>query len=98
MMDFVYEISLSYCIEYFNMSKNVTWGRYLYFPLKEGVLQIFIALKNPLPQPSTKPQTFDSMANMLTITSLMRLTEELSLLKVLKQNSSPGEALLTSTI
>jgi hypothetical protein len=38
------------------------------YPLKEGVLQIFISLKNPLPRPGLNLQTLGQMANMLTIT------------------------------
>jgi hypothetical protein len=44
------------------------------FPPKEGVLQIFIALKNPSPSAGFHPRTLDSMASTLTITPPRRLS------------------------
>jgi hypothetical protein len=41
--------------------------------LEEGMLQIFIALKNPSPQMGFNPQTWGPMASMLIITALRRL-------------------------
>jgi hypothetical protein len=41
--------------------------------LKEGVLQIFIALKNPSPWPGSNPQPLGPAANTLTTTPPRRL-------------------------
>jgi hypothetical protein len=53
----------------FNMQKNLpSSGRRLYFPDEEGVLQIFIVLKNPLPEPGLNSRTLDPVASTITIT------------------------------
>jgi hypothetical protein len=41
-------------------------------PLKEGMLRVFIALKNPLPWPNLNTQTLGLVVSMLTIMSLRR--------------------------
>jgi hypothetical protein len=54
--------------DFFTCSKILQHGASSFHP-KEGVLQIFISLKNPLPQPGSKPQHLGPMAGTLTITS-----------------------------
>jgi hypothetical protein len=56
----------------------MTWGLQLYFP-SEGMLQIFIALKNPLPWPGLNLKTLGPMASTLTITPLRQYIINLQL-------------------
>jgi hypothetical protein len=47
-VNFADEVSLSYSAGIFNIPSNLTtWGLRLYFPPKEVVLRIFIAVKSP---------------------------------------------------
>jgi hypothetical protein len=46
----------------------MTRGLRYYFPSKEGVLQIFIAFKNPSHRPDFNPRPFSPVANTLTAT------------------------------
>jgi hypothetical protein len=50
----------------------MTWGLWLYFHLKEGVLWIFIAIKNPLSQLGLNLHPLGPVASTLTTTSLRR--------------------------
>jgi hypothetical protein len=45
----------------------MTWDRWLYFLPKKVALQIFIALKNPPPQPSLNMRTVGPTASTITI-------------------------------
>jgi hypothetical protein len=59
------------------MPQNLTtWDLRLYFPSEEGVLWIFIALKNPFPWPGSKLRTLGPVASTLTTTSPRRLLGE----------------------
>jgi hypothetical protein len=46
----------------------MTWGRRFNASPKEGVLWIFITVKNPFPLPGLNRQTLNPVANTLTIT------------------------------
>jgi hypothetical protein len=46
----------------------MTWGLWLYFPPKEGVLRIFIVLKNPSPLSGLNLRPLGPMATTLTPT------------------------------
>jgi hypothetical protein len=46
----------------------MTWGLWFSLPQKEGVLRIYITLKNPLPCPGLNLRTVNPMAHTLTIT------------------------------
>jgi hypothetical protein len=82
MVDFVYEIFLSYSQRYLICLKLLQHGTSSSVsPSKEGVLQIFITLKNPLPRLDLNPQTLGPVASILTITPLKR-SHCLLLLKV----------------
>jgi hypothetical protein len=68
MMNLAFELHFSYSAGYFNMSGNsTTWSRQFFF-FDEGLLWIFIALKNPSLLPGLKPQTLAPLANTVTIT------------------------------
>jgi hypothetical protein len=58
----------SYLEGLFNMVKSYDMGPAACFtsPLKEVVLRIFIALKNPLPRPGLNPRTLSTVASTLT--------------------------------
>jgi hypothetical protein len=60
--------------EFFYMSWNLTtWDLPALIPIREeGVLRIFIALKNPSPWPGSNPQPLGPVASTLTITSPRR--------------------------
>jgi hypothetical protein len=70
MMDFVYEIALSFsyssltCREILHVADGFTS-----LP-KESVLRIFIALQNPLSGPGLNQRTLDPATSTLTITPL----------------------------
>jgi hypothetical protein len=54
-------VSLSYSKGMFNIPWNLTtWGRRLYFPPKEGVTRIFVALRNPSPSAGFEPANLGS--------------------------------------
>jgi hypothetical protein len=53
---------------------NLTWDLPALLPIREeGVLRIFIVLKNPKPLPGSKPQPLGPVANTLTTTPPRRL-------------------------
>jgi hypothetical protein len=54
---------------------------------KKGVLQIFIALKNPSPRPGLNPRTLGPMASTLTITPPRRLM----ILLIVSENELPDK-------
>jgi hypothetical protein len=56
-------------------------------PPKEGVLQIFIALKSPSPPPGLNPRTLGPMASTLTITPPRRLMT----LLIVSENELPDK-------
>jgi hypothetical protein len=72
----LWSIFVHTCKLFFACRKILRHGSsYEYFtsPLKEGVLRIFIALKNPSPLPGVKSRTLGPMAVTLTITPPRRL-------------------------
>jgi hypothetical protein len=62
--------------------KNLTtWDLPALLPIREeGVLRIFIALKNPSPFPGSNPQPLGAVASILTTTPLRRLPRGLRLM------------------
>jgi hypothetical protein len=63
MIDLVYEIFVSNFVEFFNLPHGADGFT---SPLKEGMVGISIALKNPPPLPGLNPRTLCSMAGTLT--------------------------------
>jgi hypothetical protein len=76
-----YEVFLSYFVGFFLARRKILHGvEGFTAPRKEGVLQIFITLKNPSLRPGLDPQTFGAVADTLTIrplrTTLFIVTED----------------------
>jgi hypothetical protein len=56
------------CSDFLHTVKSYDMGPGFTSPLKEGMLRIFIILKNPSPRLGLNPRTLSPMANILTIT------------------------------
>jgi hypothetical protein len=67
-------VCLSYCSGFFKCHKILRHGADGFTsPVKEGVLQIFIALKNTSLGRGLNPRTLGPVASTLTVTPLRRL-------------------------
>jgi hypothetical protein len=71
---FLLEVNICVFVSCRNVAVLLVVASMVYWLAKEGVLRIFIALKNPSPQPGLNPRPLDPVASTLITTPARRLT------------------------